>query len=98
VGTASWAESCGQKNKPGVYTSITEAITWIQQQMEVKNSDFLKNEKHPTLPYLQNVYSWNSVVKNWCLDKCNIFSRFFQATEVLHLKYFFQALLKPKEH
>ncbi|KAK7165898.1 hypothetical protein R3I93_005853 [Phoxinus phoxinus] len=38
VGTATWGESCGQKNKPGVYTSITEALTWIQQQMEVKNS------------------------------------------------------------
>ncbi|KAK9981371.1 hypothetical protein ABG768_000911 [Culter alburnus] len=34
VGTASWAENCGQKNKTGVYTSITEALTWIQQQME----------------------------------------------------------------
>ncbi|XP_067298743.1 transmembrane protease serine 3 [Pseudorasbora parva] len=34
VGTASWAKSCGQKNKPGVYTSISEALTWIQQQME----------------------------------------------------------------
>uniref|UniRef100_A0A673G8E7 Transmembrane serine protease 3b n=1 Tax=Sinocyclocheilus rhinocerous TaxID=307959 RepID=A0A673G8E7_9TELE len=35
VGAASWAESCGQKNKAGVYTSISEALTWIQQQMEV---------------------------------------------------------------
>uniref|UniRef100_A0A8C1VEQ9 Transmembrane serine protease 3b n=1 Tax=Cyprinus carpio TaxID=7962 RepID=A0A8C1VEQ9_CYPCA len=35
VGAASWAESCGQKNKPGIYTSISEALTWIQQQMEV---------------------------------------------------------------
>uniref|UniRef100_A0A8C1JG31 Transmembrane serine protease 3b n=1 Tax=Cyprinus carpio TaxID=7962 RepID=A0A8C1JG31_CYPCA len=34
VGAASWAESCGQKNKPGIYTSISEALTWIQQQME----------------------------------------------------------------
>ncbi|KTG45721.1 hypothetical protein cypCar_00016791, partial [Cyprinus carpio] len=33
VGAASWAESCGQKNKPGIYTSISEALTWIQQQM-----------------------------------------------------------------
>ncbi|TRY68083.1 hypothetical protein DNTS_034802, partial [Danionella cerebrum] len=36
TGTASWDESCGQKNKPGVYTSITKGLTWIQQQMEVK--------------------------------------------------------------
>ncbi|RXN32143.1 transmembrane protease serine 3-like protein [Labeo rohita] len=35
VGVASWAESCGQKSKPGIYTSTSEALTWIQQQMEV---------------------------------------------------------------
>ncbi|XP_052401041.1 transmembrane protease serine 3 [Carassius gibelio] len=34
VGAASWAESCGQANNPGIYTSINEALTWIQQQME----------------------------------------------------------------
>uniref|UniRef100_A0A671M6L6 Transmembrane serine protease 3b n=1 Tax=Sinocyclocheilus anshuiensis TaxID=1608454 RepID=A0A671M6L6_9TELE len=45
VGTASWAESCGQKNKPGVYTSISEALTWIQQQMEVHiKKSFAKNK------------------------------------------------------
>lgn len=40
VGTASLAQSCGQKNKPGVYTSITQSLTWIHQQMEVK-ADFV---------------------------------------------------------
>ncbi|XP_056621414.1 transmembrane protease serine 3 [Triplophysa dalaica] len=34
VGTASLAQSCGQKNEPGVYTSITQSLTWIHQQME----------------------------------------------------------------
>ncbi|XP_055060599.2 transmembrane protease serine 3 [Misgurnus anguillicaudatus] len=34
VGAASNAQSCGQKNKPGVYTSITHSLTWIHQQME----------------------------------------------------------------
>ncbi|XP_026095827.1 transmembrane protease serine 3 isoform X2 [Carassius auratus] len=34
VGAASWAESCGQKNKPGIYTSTSKAFAWIQQQME----------------------------------------------------------------
>ncbi|XP_051560293.1 transmembrane protease serine 3 [Myxocyprinus asiaticus] len=34
VGAASWAQSCGQENKPGVYTSITQALMWIHQQME----------------------------------------------------------------
>ncbi|KAA0721941.1 Transmembrane protease serine 13 [Triplophysa tibetana] len=34
VGTASLAQNCGQKNKPGVYTSITQSLTWIHQQME----------------------------------------------------------------
>ncbi|XP_073670711.1 transmembrane protease serine 3-like [Paramisgurnus dabryanus] len=34
AGAASNAQSCGQKNKPGVYTSITHSLTWIHQQME----------------------------------------------------------------
>ncbi|XP_005171071.2 transmembrane protease serine 3 [Danio rerio] len=34
VGTGSWDENCGKVNKPGIYTSISEALTWIQEQME----------------------------------------------------------------
>ncbi|XP_051994118.1 transmembrane protease serine 3 [Xyrauchen texanus] len=34
VGAASSAQSCGKENKPGVYTSITQALMWIHQQME----------------------------------------------------------------
>ncbi|TSK17906.1 Transmembrane protease serine 3 [Bagarius yarrelli] len=36
VGAASWVEGCGNINTPGVYTSVTYALLWIHQTMEVK--------------------------------------------------------------
>ncbi|XP_060715834.1 transmembrane protease serine 3 [Tachysurus vachellii] len=34
VGAASWVQSCGKMNNPGVYTSVTYALPWIHQTME----------------------------------------------------------------